>query len=196
MKKQVLRIGAMTAGFLLLVFLDQITKIWAVETLMDKSNIVLIPSVLEFSYVENTGMAFGLFQDGRIFFFIATGLFSVVMIYAIIRTPAAKRFLPMNLLLTVVFAGAVGNLIDRVFRQYVVDFIYVKIIDFPVFNLADIYVTVGIVFLAAFLLLYYKDKELNEVYGLKRKKKRDAVQDASHGEEAGKDTEDAEMPKA
>ena len=62
------------------------------------------------------------------------------------------------------FAGALGNFIDRVFRNYVVDFFYFKLIDFPVFNVADIYVTVGTFILAFLLLFYYKEEDLDRIF--------------------------------
>ena len=60
-------------------------------------------------------------------------------------------------------AGAIGNYIDRVSNNYVVDFIYFSLIDFPVFNVADIYVTVAIFFLLILILFYYKDEDLDEI---------------------------------
>ena len=70
------------------------------------------------------------------------------------------RYLPLLLVCELIFSGAIGNFIDRVRQQYVVDFIYFSPIDFPVFNVADIYVTVGCALMVVLFLFYYKDEEL------------------------------------
>ena len=61
-------------------------------------------------------------------------------------------------------AGAIGNMIDRMFRKYVVDFIYFRLIDFPVFNVADIYVTVAAVLLIVLVVFYYKDEDFDKIF--------------------------------
>ena len=63
--------------------------------------------------------------------------------------------------MVLIFAGAIGNFIDRIRQGFVVDFLYFELIDFPIFNVADIYVTVGCILLILLLLFYYKDEELN-----------------------------------
>lgn len=65
-------------------------------------------------------------------------------------------------------AGAVGNMIDRVFRKYVVDFIYFSLINFPVFNVADIYVTVAAFMLVVLILFFYQEEDLNRVFSKKK----------------------------
>ena len=67
-------------------------------------------------------------------------------------------------------AGAAGNCIDRVMQQYVVDFLYFKLINFPIFNVADIYVTVGTLLLAVLMLFYYKEEEIEQIYRGRRNK--------------------------
>lgn len=168
------RVFAEILLIILLVFFDQFTKKQAVDTLKPllPGGIEVWKGVFELHYLENHGMAFGLLQNAQIFFYVVTGIFLVIGVYLLVRTPGKKRFLPMNLLLTLVIAGAVGNLIDRIVNQYVVDFLYVSLIDFPIFNVADCYVTVGIILLAIFLLFVYKDEELKEVYGFRKKEKK------------------------
>ena len=74
--------------------------------------------------------------------------------------PVNKRFLILRILILLIAAGAVGNFIDRIRQGYVVDFFYFKLINFPIFNVADIYVSVGMVILALLIFFYYKDEDL------------------------------------
>lgn len=152
---------------LLLIFFDQYTKLLATEHLKDKSNLVIIKNVLELNYLENTGAAFSLmhgvsnvFQNVMI---IVTPLFCFLIAYFIIRLPKEKKFRPLYIDLLFVFSGALGNYIDRISHKYVVDFIYFSIIDFPVFNVADIYITCGFIYLIILLLFIYKDSDLKEI---------------------------------
>ena len=80
------------------------------------------------------------------------------------RIPDEKKFRPMDGICILFFAGALGNFIDRVFRNYVVDFFYFKLIDFPVFNVADIYVTVAAFAMIILGLFYYKEEDYNKIF--------------------------------
>lgn len=142
-----------------LVLLDQWTKILAIGNLMGKKDFVIIKDVLRFHYLENTGVAWGMFSNGTLFFSIITSIMTVALIYVFLKTPTAKRMLPINIVLILLMSGAIGNLIDRVFRQYVVDFIYVEIINFPVFNVADCYVTVAGIAMVVLVFFFYKEED-------------------------------------
>lgn len=146
--------------FVLCVVLDQITKQWAVRTLMGSADIVVWKGVFSLHYLENTGMAFGLFKNQQVFFYIMTVLILGAVVLFFIKTPAKKRYLPILLFLTMIAGGAVGNLIDRTSQKYVVDFLYFSLIDFPVFNVADCFVTVGCILLMIYFIFVYKDEEL------------------------------------
>ena len=149
---------------LALTALDQITK-KAAESLASSPSL-LIPGVFELRYFENHGAAFSLLQNQFTVFYIGTAVILSLILYTLIRVPetARYRFLRFDLLL--VAAGAVGNLIDRLVYHYVRDFIYVALIDFPIFNVADMYVTVGAFLFAFLLLFYYRDEE----FGFLKKK--------------------------
>ena len=83
--------------------------------------------------------------------------------------------MPFNYTLILVLAGALGNFIDRVLNQFVVDFIYVKLIDFPIFNLADCYITISVVILVLLMFFYYSDEEFDRMIPLfSGKKKKEA----------------------
>ena len=143
---------------ILLIAADQYTKIWAAKNLPAASK-PLINGVLELKYFENTGAAFSMLQGKFTVFYIGTAIVLLLIIYAYIKIPATKRYLPLRIDLIFLFAGAVGNLIDRARLHYVRDFIYFSLINFPIFNVADIYVTCSAIALALLLIFYYKDNE-------------------------------------
>lgn len=146
-------------SFILLVAADQGTKSLAVLNLKGQDAFVLIPGVFELRYLENRGAAFGLFQ-GRQFIFLIIALFVCLLILFLYRRiPAGLRFLPLRVCAVLLSAGAVGNMIDRVRLDYVVDFLYFKLIDFPIFNVADCYVVVSCVMFMVLILFVYKEDE-------------------------------------
>ena len=159
------------AGAAVLIAFDRFTKWLAVENLMDKSDIVLSEGVLRLHYLENRGAAWGMLQNGIVLFTILTIVFLVLIIWYFIRVPAEKKYRPANVCLTFLAAGALGNFIDRVTQQYVVDFIWFDGINFPIFNVADIYVSLSVIVFVILVIFYYKDGDFRFFY--KRKKKED-----------------------
>ena len=143
----------------LLVLLDQATKLAAVSALKDGGPFVLIPGVFQLQYLENRGAAFGLLQNARIFFLAVTLIALAAVIYVLVRLPLKRRYIVLRFLMVLIAAGAVGNMIDRVFLGYVRDFLYFSLIDFPIFNVADIYVTCATILLILLLLFYYKEED-------------------------------------
>ena len=143
----------------LLVLLDQATKLAAVSALKDGCPYVLIPGVFQLQYLENRGAAFGLLQNARIFFLAVTLIALAAVIYVLVRLPLKRRYIVLRFLMVLIAAGAVGNMIDRVFLGYVRDFLYFSLIDFPIFNVADIYVTCATILLILLLLFYYKEED-------------------------------------
>ena len=137
----------------LILILDQGTKLWAHSVLRAKP-LVLIPGALELTYLENRGAVWGLMQGWRIVFLIATFLFLGIMLWFYIRKRRDMSLLT-RIILVLLFSGAVGNLIDRLFLGYVRDMIYFSLINFPVFNIADIFVTCGTAAAAVYYLKYY-----------------------------------------
>lgn len=141
-----------------LIALDQLTKSWAFNNLRSNDSIVIIEDLLELTYVENRGAAFGILQGRSMFFVLITLGVSFILIYYMFKNYHTTSFL-MKFSLSLVLAGAIGNLIDRIIRGFVVDFIFVRFwgyYDFPVFNVADICVVVGAISLMLVVLL---DKE-------------------------------------
>lgn len=143
-----------------LIVLDQYTKYLAVIRLKDKPAYPIINGVLEFNYLENHGAAFGMLQNQRVFFIFVEVIVLGVIAYILYKTPAKKKYIMMHLMLSLIAAGAIGNMIDRIRLNYVVDFIYIVIINFPIFNLADMCVTFSTALLVLSLLFFYKESDL------------------------------------
>ncbi len=136
--------------FAVLLASDLITKNIVIQKLMVGRTMPVIENVLHFTYVRNTGAAFGIFRDSTVFL---TGLSVVVL--AAMGTVLYKIRPVGNMVLTsacMIFAGAAGNIADRIRFGYVVDFIDVRLINFAVFNLADCFVCIGAVILAVYVI--------------------------------------------
>lgn len=142
-----------------LTILDQGSKYLVLTYLKGRPDINLIPGVLQLHYLENRGMAFGLFEGKIPVFVILCLLFFGVFAYVYARIPRNTYYLPLTITSLIMVSGALGNFIDRVFRDYVVDFIYFSLIDFPVFNVADIYVVCSGVLLIILVCFKYKNDE-------------------------------------
>lgn len=155
--------------FIVLTAFDQITKLLAVANLKDQNPFVLIPGVFELRYLENRGAAFGMFQGKQFVFLIGAIIVCLAIAYFYRMIPDGKRFFALKFCAVLICSGAVGNMIDRLRLNYVVDFFYFSLIDFPIFNVADCYVVVAC-FLFAFLIFFvYKDEELS-CFSLNKKK--------------------------
>jgi len=172
LQKYFVFIGTILVGFF--VFLDQWTKKLAVDTLKGKTPFVIWDGVLEFHYHENKGAAWGILQGKQLFFYILTIVFCLLLLYEMYRLYKNIRFTPLLYILTLLFSGTIGNFVDRLRFQYVVDFIYVKIINFPIFNLADCYITVSVILLMLLIFFFYTDEEFDVIFPfLKSKNKKD-----------------------
>ena len=156
------------------VLSDQLIKIAVVQFLKPAGSVTAIPGLLDLVYVENTGAAFSIMENKTIFFCIITPILCALMICLFIKLPDKKEYGSLRLILVFLLAGAIGNFIDRISYHYVIDFIYFSLINFPVFNVADIYVTCGVICLFFLILFVYSDKEFDEISAaaLGRKKER------------------------
>ena len=159
------------ASVLLLLALDQFTKYLASTYLANGHSIVLIKGVFQLHYLENQGAAFGMLQGKKLWFVAITLIMLLLMVLVYFRTPFEKRYRWFRIILTLLTAGAIGNLIDRLRLNYVVDFFYFELINFPIFNIADIYVTVGMALLFILILFYYKDEELEVRWPFQKKER-------------------------
>ena len=168
-----LRITIDMAIIAVLVIIDQLTQQWAVKTLKDSDPIILIKGVLQLYYLPsgNTGAAFGILSGHRVLFlFIAAAVVGVI-IFLLFGLPDDKRFTILRILLLFIAAGGVGNMIDRLVLSYVIDFIYFYLINFPIFNVADCYVTVATIVLALLIIFKYSEEDFRILEQSFKKKK-------------------------
>lgn len=145
---------------IILIIIDQISKFLVIinEGSFPQE---LIKGVLELVYCENKGIAFGIGQGGTQIFSIITSIIIIAIIFVMCRyyNKIDSRILVGASLL---ISGGVGNLIDRIFRLHVIDFIYFKCINFPVFNFADICVVIGVIVIGISYLLLDRGENVEE----------------------------------
>ena len=174
----------------LLILIDQITKMFAFNGLKNTPGITIINGVFELKYLENQSAAFSLdpisliykifhityfdthpqaFLNCKMAFFIVLTIIVLILIAILYqRIPWNRRFLPLNIILIGFFAGAIGNLIDRMIHHYVIDFFYFSLINFPIFNVADIYVTLSAIALILVIFFYYKEEDYAVFFSSKK----------------------------
>ncbi|MBR3791346.1 MAG: signal peptidase II [Clostridia bacterium] len=143
----------------LIIAVDQLSKYWVVNNIGMRDSVSVIPKVIDFVYVKNTGAAFSFLSDknyGIVILSIISVLFSVGVILFMIKYRPKNKLLSVSLAL--MLSGAIGNVIDRIFRGYVVDFIEMIFIDFPVINIADIAITFGAAMIIIYVLFFDKAK--------------------------------------
>ena len=158
-----------------IVGLDQWSKYLIIQHFAEGEEKNLIGEAIVLTYVQNRGMAWGFFQNGQLIFSILTPLAICAVIFLYVRTPWEKEYRPIRIAEVMMVGGAIGNLLDRIFRYepstgsmfhgYVVDMIYAKFIHFPVFNVADIFVTLAFFFMIFLLLFVYNEDEFNKCFG-------------------------------
>ena len=157
-------INIITAAVIaLLVGIDLLTKYFVVTDLKPVGEKMLIPGVLQFSYVENTGAMMGML-GGKTTLMIVAAFIALAVLFALIITKKI-RFGFLYCCIIAIVSGGIGNIIDRVVRGYVVDFIEFLFVDFYVFNFADCLITVG-----AFLIIGY------EIYNMIKEQKNKKVE--------------------
>lgn len=160
-KKKIIQLLLDFVAFVLLVAADQLTKYLAIDHLKDQPPVVLFEGVFELRYLENRGAAFGMLQNGKVFFVFAAVVMLTAIVFVLIKAPVTKKYRPWHVFLVMIAAGGIGNMIDRLRLDYVVDFFYFRLIDFPVFNVADIFVTVGTALFLIMILFFCKEEDLN-----------------------------------
>jgi len=138
-----------------ILFLDQLTKSIAVNSLLLNEPLPLIKGIVYLTLIRNRGAAFGILKNQTpIFIFVS--IFAIILIYFALRKNKYKTFSFYNMSLVFILAGALGNLIDRLRYGYVVDFLDLRV--WPVFNIADSAITIGAVLLGWTIL--FKDKKI------------------------------------
>ena len=139
-----------------IVAADQLTKYLAVANIALYENVPFIPGLLQLTYVQNTGAAFSSFEGQQWLFALVFLAFTGMILWEYFKKPMPFTRLE-RWCIAAIYAGGLGNMIDRVRLGYVVDMIEVEFISFPVFNVADCFITCGCVLLIAHLILFNKD---------------------------------------
>ena len=146
----------------ILIIIDQLTKYFTVQNIDLYEVVEFIPNVVSLTYIRNTGAAFSILEGQMWFFYIVTVIVAAGLIYYMYTEARENKIL--GFLLSLILAGAIGNFIDRLFLQYVVDMIKLEFIDFAIFNVADSYLTVGVILLLIYTF-YDERKTLKENNG-------------------------------
>lgn len=161
-------------GIFLLICVDQYSKYLVVQKLEMYEYHPILGNIFGLFYLENKGMAWGMFQNRQVIFLILTVIILVVLAYCYVKLSKDTKFFPISVCIQFLAAGAIGNMIDRIFhgdvlfQGSVVDFLYIKIIDFPVFNIADMFVTGSVAVLVLLLLFRYKENDFTGVFYQKK----------------------------
>lgn len=160
------------------IVLDQYTKYLTVKNLNLGESANFIKGLLDFTYIRNEGASFGMLQGRQLFFIIITIILLPVITYFYLKISSVintnkdnvrtSYFIWLKISVILIFSGAVGNFIDRVRLNYVIDFLDVKFMDFPIFNVADCYVTVGVVILFLLIILM-KEQEIDYIFKIRKK---------------------------
>lgn len=144
---------------LLLVGLDQLTKYLAVTDLKGKEPVTLIQNVLQLRYHENDGAVWGILGGKTLLLLVFTFIILLGVVYVYLKLPSSKRYNGVRIISVFMIAGAIGNMIDRLLYHYVIDFIYIPFIDFPIFNVADCYISICSFVLILLSIFYFKDED-------------------------------------
>jgi len=156
--KKLRTIISIVLGIILILF-DQFTKKLTVQNLKGQPAFVLIEGVLELDYLENRGVAFGMFQGQRWPILLTGILLMAVILWVIAKLPEGCKYDVFQFILVFIAAGGIGNMIDRFVLGYVVDMISFVLINYPVFNVADCYVVCGTIALFVMFLFVMKDED-------------------------------------
>ena len=153
--------GIALISVILAILIDQGTKYLAVIHLKDQTPFIIIKNVFQLRYLENNGAAFGILQNKQWLFVLGALIIVFFVCFFYKKLPATRRYLPLRICMVLLVSGALGNVIDRVMHRYVVDFFYFELIDFPIFNVADIYVVVSCILFLLLIFFYYKEEDFS-----------------------------------
>lgn len=141
-----------------IILIDQLTKLWA-RTALSKSPMILWTDVFSLRLVYNTGGPWGMFGTKTVVLTILSMLIMVGVVFVYFYMPKVKKLCYLRLCICLIFSGAVGNLVDRIWARKVTDFFSFDLINFPVFNVADMAVVCGCILAFVLTIFYYKDED-------------------------------------
>jgi signal peptidase II len=150
-----------TMIFVFLLTIDQWSKYMAANYLKTRQNVILIPHVFSLEYLENHGAAFGIFQGKQLFLLILTAVIVLLLEFfsGYLYHTQNKRFTPLIISINILMSGAIGNMIDRIKNNYVIDFLRVNFFNFPIFNFADCFVVISAFSFLILILFYYQESD-------------------------------------
>lgn len=155
-------------SFLVLVLIDQLSKYIVAQNMTLYESIPIIKGVFEIHYIQNPGTAWGLLPNKQLLFSACTVIIFIIGFTIYYKCVQLEKYADIRILLIVILAGGLGNFIDRIRYKYVIDFLYFKLINFPVFNIADCYVTVGFILLLLIVFFKYKEEDFEDIFTRKR----------------------------
>lgn len=155
---------------ILLIAFDRFTKYLSVTYLKDAPALSIIDGVLELDYLENHGVAFGMFQDRQFLILAVSMLCMGAILFLMLKMPEGRNYTILHMIFSCIIAGGIGNMIDRFAYQYVVDFISFVLIRYPIFNVADCYVVCGVIAMAFVFLFVLKEDDLDFISFKKKEK--------------------------
>lgn len=135
----------------LIVSIDQLTKYMVVQNIPLHGAVEFIPKVVSFTYIQNNGAAWSILEGQLAFFYIVTAIVAITIIYYMQKYAKGDRLLAFSL--AFILGGTIGNFIDRLFLKYVIDMIQLEFIHFPIFNIADSALVVGVALLIIYLIV-------------------------------------------
>ena len=136
------------------LILDRLSKVYAINNFIENP---IEGPLINLTYLENRGAAFGILQDKRLFFLLITIAIVCYLLYYFYKSYKTNPTI-LNISLSMIIAGALGNFYDRLINGYVVDFIEFSFFNFPVFNIADIFVTLGCALMIIYIIFIHEDK--------------------------------------
>lgn len=143
---------------LVVLIVDQVTKYLVVQNIELYQVKAFLPGVLSWMYIQNTGAAWSILEGQMWFFYVITTVVIIGILYIMQKYAKESRLFSMGL--TLILAGALGNFIDRIRLGYVVDMVRVELFDFPIFNVADMSLSIGVALIIVYVLLDEKNKKL------------------------------------
>ena len=142
-------LGIAIVNILILTICDQLLKSWVASSIVLGGSKQLIPDIIELTNLRNSGAAWSIFEGQQTFFTIITIIAIIVIGYFIWQY---RKNIPMLIGLSLIMAGTIGNFIDRLRQGYVVDMFETTCINFPIFNIADMCLTIGVIWLIICIL--------------------------------------------
>lgn len=135
---------------MILIGLDQLSKYLTVQEIALGEVVHVIPDVLSLTYIRNSGAAWSILEDQMIFFYVITVVVVGALIY-FLHTEGKKSPIA-SIGIAFIMGGAIGNFIDRLHLKYVIDMIRLEFINFPIFNVADMALTIGVIILIGYIV--------------------------------------------